>query len=345
MTEFQAKSGRFQLGGRGLEFLVWGLLVAGLLAGTWISLNVGFFKISWLEMIGSLKSGKPGDAAAVLWELRLPRTLLGILIGASLGLAGAAMQGLLRNPLAEPGIMGVSGGAVLGAVLVFYSGIYSVCYWALPLGGMLGAWVTVVAVFLIAGTVAGAQTLILAGVAINTLAFAATALVLNLSPNPYAALEIVFWQLGSLADRSFLHVALAAPFILAGGTLLFWDSRALDAVSLGEETAMSLGVSMARVRFRIIAGTALAVGAAVSVAGSIGFVGLIVPHLLRPFAGHEPGRLLRLSTLGGAVVLLFADIGVRVFSSAAEIKLGVLTALLGGPFFLMLAFKMGRQGR
>jgi len=184
--------------------------------------------------------------------------------------------------------------------------------------------------------------MILAGVALNTLAFAGTSLALNLSPNPYASLEIVFWQMGSLADRSFMHVSLAAPFILIGAVMILWDRRALDALSLGEETAVSLGIPLRTVQFRQILGTALAVGAAVSVCGSIGFVGLVVPHLLRPFVGQEPGKLLGVSALGGAILILSADIVVRLIPIGTELKLGVLTSLIGAPFFIALIFKMRR---
>lgn len=316
------------------------LLSLSLITTFILSLNMGdtpvsFFKSLWTKL--------DRESAVILWEIRLPRAIMAILVGASLGLSGAAMQGFLRNPLAEPGVMGVTGGAVLGAVLMFYTGLASVFSFALPVGGMIGACLSVVILYAVAGRMHSAYSLILAGVAINTLAFALTALALNLSKNPYASLEIVFWQMGSLADRSFEHVTLSAPFVLAGWILLLWDARAWDALTLGEETARSMGVSLGTVRFRLIVGTALCVGAAVSFCGSIGFVGLVVPHLLRPFIRYQPGKLLGVSALGGAILLLLADIGVRVIPSHTEIKLGVLTALAGAPFFIVLIFKMRRS--
>jgi iron complex transport system permease protein len=278
----------------------------------------------------------------ILFEIRLPRALLAMLVGGALGLSGAALQGFLRNPLADAGIIGVSASAALGAVLALYTGLAAGLMLALPLGGLLGAGLSVALIYGLAGRDASILTLILAGVAVNSFAGALTALVLNLAPNPYAVLEIVFWLLGSLADRSFDHVWLALPFILAGGAWLLTTARALDALSLGEDAAQSLGFSMARLRLAVIGGTALCVGAAVAVSGAIGFVGLVVPHLLRPLAGQRPGALLGLSACGGAALLLAADIGVRLVPTQAELKLGVVTALVGGPFFLWLLLRTRR---
>jgi iron complex transport system permease protein len=279
----------------------------------------------------------------IVWQLRVPRTLLAMLIGASLGLSGAVLQGLLRNPLAEAGILGISAGAAFGAVVAFYSGFAALFLLALPLGGMAGAGCAVALLLLLAGPRAGTLTLILAGVAVSSLAGALTALALNLSPNPYAATEIIFWMMGSLADRSFEHVTMAAAYMLPGWLLLFSTRRALDALSLGEDTATSLGFSIGTVRLRAVVGTALAVGSAVSVSGTIGFVGLVVPHLLRPLIGHEPGRLLTVSALGGALLLTVTDIVVRLLSPGPELKIGVLTALFGAPFFLLLLLRLRRE--
>jgi iron complex transport system permease protein len=303
------------------------------------SLSVGATKISVWNAICHPSS----DGAFILWDIRLPRAVLGLLVGATLGLAGAAMQGFLRNPLAEPGVLGVTGGAAFGAVLVFYTGFSTAFSLALPLGGILGAFFSVFLLYLFAGRLANVQTLILAGVAINVMAFSGTSLALNLTKDPYAVLDIVFWQMGSLADRSFTHVFLILPFVLIGWGWLLWDRRALDALSLGEETAASLGVNLKTLRLRMILGTALCVGAAVSVCGSIGFVGLVVPHLLRPFVGHEPGKLLGVSALGGAILLLLSDIAVRLVPSIVELKLGVVTSLIGAPFFIVLIFRMRRK--
>lgn len=318
---------------------LYGLLGTALGAVFLWSLNVGSLQISlWNAFLHP-----SADLSFVLWDIRLPRAVLGLLVGATLGLAGAAMQGFLRNPLAEPGVLGVTGGAALGAVLVFYTGLASAFSLALPLGGILGAFISVLLLYFFAGRLANVQTLILAGVAINVIAFSGTSLVLNLTKDPYAVLDIVFWQMGSLADRSFTHVFLALPFILIGWGWLLWDRRALDALTLGEETAASLGVDLKTLRLRMVLGTALCVGAAVSVCGSIGFVGLVVPHLLRPFVGHEPGKLLGVSALGGAILLLLSDIAVRLIPSTVELKLGVVTSLIGAPFFILLIFRMRRK--
>lgn len=278
----------------------------------------------------------------ILREIRLPRALLGLLIGGALGVSGAALQGYLRNPLAEPGLIGVSGGAVLGAVIAIHSGLAGAFALALPLAGLVGGGLAAGAVVLLSGIAGGPLTLILGGVAITSLTGALTSLALNLSANPYAATEIVFWMLGSLTDRSMAHVGLAAPFILVGLALVLASARSLDALSLGDDVARTLGVDPGRTRALVLAGTALSVGAATAVAGTIGFVGLVVPHVLRPWVGNSPGRLLPVSLLGGAALVLVADVTVRLMS-ALDLKLGVLTALIGAPFFLWLVIKTRRE--
>lgn len=295
-------------------------------------------------LLGPRGFGWPTGAAwLILGEIRLPRTILCVLVGGALGLSGAVLQGYLRNPLAEPGIIGVTGGAGLGAVLAIHTGASSALALALPIGGMLGALAATVLVLLLAGERGGPLTLILAGVAVSSIATALLSLALSLSQNPFAAVEIVFWLLGSLADRSLDHVWLAGPFILAGMALLLAQGASLDALSLGEDAAQNLGVDVARVRWLAVAGTALAVGAATAVAGTIGFIGLVVPHLLRPLVGQYPSRLLPASLLGGAMLLTAADIAVRLLTPAGELRLGVLTALLGTPLFLWLVLKTRRE--
>lgn len=279
----------------------------------------------------------------ILLEIRLPRTLLAILIGGALGTSGAALQGYLRNPLAEPGVIGISGGAGLGAVIAIHSGAAGAFALALPFGGLAGALAAMLLVLVLAGQRSGSIALVLAGVAIGALATALISAVLSLTRNPFAAVEIVFWLLGSLADRSLVHVWLSAPFIVAGLAILLRLGPSLDALTLGEDAAVNLGVDLGRLRLAIVAGTALAVGAATSVAGTIGFVGLIVPHVLRPLVGHQPSRLLTASMLGAAVLVLGADILLRIVSPTGELRLGVLTALIGTPFFLWLVLRT-RQG-
>lgn len=308
-----------------------------------LSLVTGPAAISFFDSLNALFTGRDGAASIVMQEIRLPRAILGFLIGASLGLSGAALQGYLRNPLAEPGLLGISASASLGAVIAIYTGLSAVFILALPLLAFAGAVIAVLLVRLLAGSGAATITLILAGVAVTSFAGAMTALALNLSPNPFSALEIVFWMLGSLKDRSMTHVWLALPFILAGWLMLFQVGRALDALTLGEASAASLGYRLDRVQALVIFGTAASVGAATSVAGAIGFVGLVVPHILRPFVGAHPSRLLLASALGGAAVLLAADVAVRVIAPERDLKLGVLTALIGAPFFLWLIFKQQRE--
>lgn len=296
-------------------------------------------------LIGPTGLGVPeGEAGRiVLSEIRLPRAILGFLVGGSLGLSGAVLQGYLRNPLAEPGLLGVTGGASLGAVIAIHTGLSATFAVALPLGGLLGAMAATLALLALAGERSGALTLILAGVAISAIAAALTALALNLTSNPFASVEIMFWMMGSLTDRSLVHVYLAAPLILLGCAMLVGTGRALDALALGEEAAENLGADLRRLRFRIVAGIALGVGAATAVAGAIGFVGLIVPHLLRPLVGHEPRRLLLPSFFGGAFLVLLADVVLRVLSPAGDLRLGVVTALAGAPFFLWLVLRSRRE--
>jgi iron complex transport system permease protein len=271
-------------------------------------------------------------------EVRLPRTLLAVTVGTSLGLAGATLQGFLRNPLVDPGVIGITSAASLGAVLALYTGISLLFPLALPLMGIAGAVACVLLLQGLAGR-GGVLTLVLAGVAVSSLSAALMSLALNLSPNPYAAAEIMFWLLGSVTDRSMDHFLLAAPFMAVGWAMLAASARSLDALSLGEEAAASLGVNLGQTRALVVTGTAISVGAGTAVIGGIGFIGLVVPHLLRPLVGHTPSRLLLASALGGGVLLVAADILIRILSSGVELKLGVLTAIIGAPFFLWLILK------
>lgn len=291
------------------------------------------------ELNQELLYSGPSLDEIIFFEIRLPRALLAVTIGATLGLAGAALQGLLRNPLAGPGLMGVSNCAALGAVIALYFGWSGLSIYAVPIAGMTGAALSVTLIFLLAGRNSSIMTLLLAGVAVNAVASSLISLALNLAPNPYAMSEMVFWLLGSIANRSMSDVYLAVPFMIVGGLLILAGGRFLNALSLGEDTAQSLGFHLPRERGIIISGVALSVGAAVSVSGNIGFVGLLVPHLLRPLVGHEPGRLLFVSALGGALLVLLADITVQSLTYGHELKLGVVTALVGGPFFLYLIIK------
>lgn len=308
------------------------------------ALVVGPAQIGVGESLHALVMGGDGPVPLVMREIRLPRALLAVMIGGSLGLAGAAMQGYLRNPLADPGLIGVSGSAALGAVLAIQTGLAAAFAFALPVAALAGALVGVFLVLVLAGPRGSSLTLILAGIAISALAGAATSLVLNLSPNPFAANEIVFWMMGSLADRSMTHVWIALPLILIGAMMLVTLARGLDALTLGEDAAEAMGIGLRRLRLTLIFGTAAVVGASTAVAGAIGFVGLVVPHLLRPFVGAQPGRLLWASALGGAAMVLAADIAVRMILPDRDLKLGVVTALIGAPLFLHLIYRTRRDG-
>jgi iron complex transport system permease protein len=320
-------------------FLPLTLLVVCLFAA---SLLIGPAGLGLGESLSALLTGQGGPVVEVMQDIRLPRALLGLLTGAAFGMAGAAMQGYLRNPLAEPGLIGVSSSAALGAVLALQTGLAASFALALPLSALSGAGVSVLLILLLAGPRGGALALILAGIALSALTAALTSLVLNLSPNPFAAMEIVYWMMGSLADRSMTHVALAAPFIALGLTAFLTLGRGLDALTLGEDAAQSMGINLTRLRWTLILGTAAAIGASVAVAGAVGFVGLVIPHILRPLVGARPSRLLPASALGGAAMLLAADIATRLIAPDSDLKLGVLTAIVGAPFFLHLIWRMRR---
>ena len=322
--------------------LLGGLALLVLLLGV-ASLLVGRNPLPLIAAAREALGDSASTAALVLAEIRLPRALIAAVVGASLGLAGAVMQGLLRNPLASPGLVGSASGAAFGAVIALYFGLESLFALALPAGGMLGSLAAMLLVVALSGRDAGVTTLILAGVAINALALALISLALNLAPSPYAMREMVLWMLGSVADRSMRDFWVLLGPSLLGWLLLAGSGRALDALTLGEDTAHTLGIDIRRLRWRLFIGVSLCVGAAVSIAGSIGFVGLVVPHLLRPLVGHQPGRLLTASALGGAALLLLADIGVRLFPAGTDIKVGVLTSLVGAPFFLYLILKTRRS--
>ena len=312
------------------------LLLALVAMLTVVSLGIGPVRLAPHAVIDALLGGGTDVQQTIVREIRLPRTILAIAIGAILGLSGAALQGLVRNPLAAPELFGAPQSAAFGAVAVIALGLADVRSYALPVAAIVAAFASVFALLAIAGRNAGLLILILAGLAISALAGAATALVMNLSSNPFVVLEIAFWLLGSLADRSFQHVVLALPFIVLGGVILFSQRNAFRALSLGEETAQSLGVDVARLRLVVILGVALGVGGAVAVTGTIGFIGLVAPHLMRPLIGHDPARLLLPSALAGAALLLAADIAVRIIPATSDIKVGVLTSIIGVPFFLYL---------
>jgi iron complex transport system permease protein len=297
------------------------------------SLSLGPAPITPVAAVRALVSDQ-GSASVIVREIRLPRTLLAILVGWIFGLTGAGLQGLLRNPLADTAVFGAPQASALGAVLVLYFGLVGALSWALPIAAIAGALLSIALVVAVAGRNATVVVLVLAGLAVGSLAGAGTSLAISLSPNPFAVTEIVFWLLGSFEDRSSVHVLLATPFIVFASILVLAAAPGLRALALGEETARSLGVNVKWLRLLVVAGAAIGTGASVAVAGSIGFVGLVAPHLVRPLTGYDPARALVPAGLVGAALLLAADCAVRLIPSSVEVKIGVLTAILGVPFFL-----------
>lgn len=310
-------------------------LIALLIALALASLAIGSVHLSLSEIFKGL-SGQDKTAALIIYDIRLPRTALALAVGFVLGLSGAALQGLLRNPLADPALFGAPQAAALGAVAVLYTGMVQALSFALPVAALGGALLSVLLVLAVAGRVAGVTTLILAGLAVASLAAALTSIVINLSSNPFAVTEIVFWLLGSFEDRSLRHLAMAAPFMIAGSILLLRSGETLRALTLGEETAESLGLPLVRERILIVLGVACAIGGAVAVSGAIGFVGLVAPHLVRDAVKGDPKRVLLPAALTGAALTLGADMLARLVPAPTELKVGALTALMGVPFFLYI---------
>ncbi len=314
-------------------------LVALALAFACWSFLLGPFGLSPRALFAGLFDGQ-GAAGIVAQQIRLPRAALALVIGAALGGSGAALQGLFCNPLASPDVTGVTSAAGLGAVLALYFGFAAANALALPAFAIAGALVAAGILYLLSRSGAGVVALILAGVAIASFATALTALALSFSANPYAMSEMVLWMMGSLKDRTLNDLAFALPLTAAGLALLLTAARGLDALTLGEDAARSLGIDVASVRGRVIVGVALATGAATAAAGAVGFVGLVVPHLLRPFCGYQPARLILPSALGGAVLVTAADVAVRLIAPDGKLLLGVVTAMLGAPFFLWLILRL-----
>ncbi len=315
-------------------------VVAGAIAvaAVFASLFAGRVYLPPSDLLAGLLSPEPSFAKLIITDLRLPRAILALLVGASLGLSGAVMQGLLRNPLAEPALLGVSAGATLGAVIAIYFGLSAHLALATPLLGMSGAIIAGLLTFTFGR--GGTLTMILAGSAVSGLMLSFVSLALNFAPSPYAAYEITIWMLGSLSDRSWQHIWLGGPFIVVGLILLAFTRRALDALALGEAQATSLGVRLDHTRLLALLGVGLSVGAATSVCGSVGFIGLVAPHLVRPFVGHQPSRTMLPSALLGAALLLIADVLTRLIPTASEVRLGVLTSLIGAPFFFALVLRL-----
>ncbi len=282
--------------------------------------------------------GTPGDEL-VVWAIRLPRALAAFFVGAALGLSGAALQGLLRNPLAEPGVLGVSSSASLGATFSLYYGLAGLSPWVLPIASITGALAATALIALAAIRIQSVVTLILIGVGLSSFSGAAMSLLMNLAPNPFSLADMINWTLGTVANRSFSQIGFSAPFLLAGAMILFATRRGLSALTLGEEAASGVGLDLRRQRILTVLGAGLATGAAVALAGTIGFVGIVAPHLIRPMVGHDPARSLIPSALLGGVIVMLADICVRLLPTTNELKLGVVAALIGAPAFVWIAMQ------
>jgi len=291
------------------------------------------------RLLAALFGGAEAGDRLVVWQIRLPRAIAAYIVGAALGISGAALQGLLRNPLAEPGVLGVSASASLMATFALYYGIASITPWAVPIAAIIGALTATGLITIAALRTQSVVTLILIGVGLSSFAGAAMSLLMNLAPNPFSLSDMINWMLGSVANRSFDEITLAAPFILAGGATLFATRRGLSALTLGEEAAAGIGLNLRRQQIFTVVGAGLATGGAVALAGAIGFVGIVAPHIIRPFVGHDPARSLVPSALFSGLILVVADIFVRLMPPSAELKLGVVAALIGAPAFVWIAMQ------
>jgi iron complex transport system permease protein len=318
-------------------------LLLGVLVLTFVaSLVIGPVWFSPAQIFHAVVSPTPQLAGLIVTDLRLPRAVLACIAGGALGLSGAVLQGFTRNPLAEPGLLGVTAGASLGAVIAIYFGMTSVFEFMAPMMGLAGALAASALTFAL-GRNGGTVTFVLAGAAVSGLGGALIAVALNLAPSPYAAYEIMTWLMGSLTDQSWNHVVLVLPFVVMGCAMLLFTANGLDALSLGEIQAQSLGVNLPQLRVLVILGTALAVGATTSVTGAIGFIGLIAPHLVRPLVTSRPRQILIPAAILGALLLLLADIATRLIRIGPEMKLGVVTSLVGTPFFFWLVVRLRKN--
>lgn len=288
-------------------------------------------------------TGTDPAAVIIVGELRLPRTLAALVVGFALGLSGAALQGLTRNPLAEPGVLGVSACATLGATLMLYFGIASASPLGVAAGAIGGALLATALLAAFAQRITGVATLILVGVGLSSFAGALMALLLNFAPNPFSLSDLVNWTLGTVANRSLADLAVAVPPILAGSALILGARRSLTLLAIGDLAAVAHGLNHRKTRLLVISGTGLAIGAAVALAGAVGFVGIVAPHLVRPWVRHDPGRALLPAGLAGGAMLMLADLLIRLLPTATELRLGVVAALAGAPLFMFIAWRRGAR--
>lgn len=326
------------------RILIPALIIASLLALI-LACSLGETPMAPSQLLASLFGGGDETSRTILWSIRLPRALAAWIVGASLGLSGAAMQGLLRNPLAEPGVLGVSVTASLGAVIAIYYGFTASFAPALQIGAVLGGLFATALIAFAAQRVRDMVGLILIGVGLSSLAGALLSLLMNLAPNPFTLNDMVSWLMGSVANRSLSDLALSGPIIALGAVILLTTRRGLSALTLGEEAAYGLGLDLTRTRVLVAVGCGLATGGSVALAGAIGFVGIVTPHLVRPLVGSDPGRALIPSALAGGVLLVLADMGARLVPSDNELRLGVVAALVGAPLFLWIAARRSAEGK
>jgi len=315
------------------------ILLAALTLASLLSLTIGPVDLEVMDLVKGIFGPNNDPVSIIVSELRLPRVLLGILIGSALGVSGAALQGVLRNPLADPGVIGVSASAALGAVIAIHLGVQLVWPLFIPIFAMGGALLATLILLAVSVRESSVLMLILVGIGISSLAMAGVSLVMNLAESPMSVRDMIMWMLGSLENRTTTDLFLALPFILFGWIMMINVGQGLNALSVGEDTAQSMGINLSMLKFRVVIGSAISVGAAVSVCGSIGFVGLVVPHMVRRLITKEPGDILIPSALMGGLLLTLADMLTRLPMPGATLQLGVVTSLIGAPIFLYIIYK------
>ncbi|MDC0111442.1 iron ABC transporter permease [Emcibacteraceae bacterium] len=315
------------------------ILLTALILAALVSLTIGPVDLKIMDVMNGIFGPSNDPVSIIVSELRLPRVLLGILIGSALGVSGAALQGVLRNPLADPGVIGVSASAALGAVIAIHLGVHLIWSLFIPIFAMGGALLATLILLAVSVRESSVLMLILVGIGISSLAMAGVSLVMNLAESPMSVRDMIMWMLGSLENRTTTDLFLALPFILLGWIMMINVGQGLNALSVGEDTARSMGINLSMLKFRVVIGSAISIGAAVSVCGSIGFVGLVVPHMVRRLVTKEPGDILIPSALMGGLLLTLADMLTRLPTPGATLQLGVVTSLIGAPTFLYIIYK------
>ena len=320
-------------------------LAVGLLLIVLLSALLGSSQLSLSQTVLALFGAGSETARIIVWEIRLPRALAAMGVGAALGASGALMQGLLRNPLAEPGVLGVSASASLGAIIALYFGLGFLGAFTVPVLAVTGALAATAVLSVLAAARISAVQLILVGVGLSSFAGALGALAINLAPNRFALSDMVTWMLGSVTNRSLDDLVFVAPFWIAGLGFAILTAPGLRALALGEDTAQTLGVDLARIRSGAISAAALLTGGAVALSGVIGFVGIVAPHLVRPFVRHDPADLLWPSALLGGALIALADLVLRLVPLDQELRLGVMVSMIGAPVFILIAVRNRGMGR